>query len=578
LLLNVPGFTIGTSGMRLTVDDCPIGLVAGNSTSSLFSRKGITYKDLSLAVSIPSSDLGVDYFVTDSNRLVPSDHLGDFETFSTIGKYAYSFSLSSLILQSLALILLVVFRVPPSLLFSSRPLLSSLTDRDHFIGNIILSLLSLSTVSLFLYFGLMSSFTSPLLGRIINYSIDRCVDSPFVGPVDEMGRLEQMQFIGEYIRDYSAPDGVSFYTFSVSIGLNYLFLICLFYLNINTKRIVSRLPPSQLKLLPWYSRIFPMYWSMILLLVGVTANAFVQYSARVRGYPLNKYYWETTLTSASGGEAKFRIGSLLDVILDNLHTFIVSPSMTTITIGFWLPLILSVSLSSISLILSLSKSLETISVLLIFRAVVAVTTVSPTPASVLQHPQCYSSPPALSLASLFSPSESCNDLMFSMYSIFIFVPFMLVWFSIKFTPSFDRKLFAYSVLSICGLVSAIIVVVCRLQYTSDVYIGSVVTILYCLSQSPSYRLLLTFGLERTSSGKDRIPLSEKILPQLDEIIRRIELYRMSSEGSDALKMDEGEFRQIVENFDLLNEIINECQSNELVEGVPVEDDLENKEK
>ena len=113
--------------------------------------------------------------------------------------------------------------------------------------------------------------------------------------------------------------------------------------------------------------------------------------------------------------------------------------------------------------------------------------------------------------------------------------------------------------------SGYILVATRQQYTVDVYIGTVVSVMFVLSQAAALKLLFRFGVVHPGMReKKAISLSDKVVPGLDDVIKRLELHFMA--GDTARPATKDEVRQMRAEFERVIEAVAFAKQQSL-EGV-----------
>jgi hypothetical protein len=556
--VTIPSVIVSTSSITLGIDGCSDekGWKVNPMDSPLHSRGGMSFKDLSEG---GKGDPAAEYFLDDSRRLISLHHSGSWEGISSKALVARVFGILGVVFQGIALLWIIGLRSTPSPFLFSRPLFGQ-TDSEHRKGMVPSFLLFLSGAMLMISLTIMSSVMPPIMSRVANFALDWCVDSPFDSEARGQDKLEYMIFLGNYIQNHADAQGVTFMTYAVSISLVYLNTIFLFYLSIRDVRNNSKtnycLPDSQVRGLPFYCRIWPIRPVLALLFIAVIAECTSAYSARVRGFPLNIYFYNVKYLGHPNEES----WSLSDIVLDTVHEYVIDQSVVRLLLAGWIPTVLLWGVGTGDFLKFFSKVVECFAVLMLASAIVGVSTVPPTPSFVLQKPQCYTppqSPP--SFTQFFSASESCNNQLLSLYSVLMLVPAMVQWHYIRY-GAIRKKALAYIFLATVSAGSMMMVVVTRQQYSVDVYIGSLVTILYCLTQGPAFKLLFRFGAVHPGSfNRPQIVLSDKISSTIDDCIHRFELFFMATGGSwsklerDDMLQTQSEFNNLLEAIDFAKE-------------------------
>lgn len=534
--IEIPYIVVSSFGVEVGSNGCLNGLKVDPSNSILHSKSGMPF---SILKDGGGQDEAAVFFLDDSRRVVPNTHLGDFKGFYVSGTASRVFSIVGVALQGMALLWTVILKAVPSPFFLNRAMFGQ-SHREHLIGAAYHLILMASALSLFVSNTLMSTIMAPLLARVANFALDRCEDSPFDAVPRNVHDIEYMKFLGTYIQGNSNASGVTYVTFAVSMALIYAQVALVSYLGIRQAKAQSRvhnhIPRSQELLLPWYCKIPEFRWSVGLLIIATLAIATTAFSARLRGFDLNMFFYRNFF------EQKDLMGeswSLGDMILDRIKIYVVDKSVVTFMLALWIPVTMIVGFGAVDYIKYTSKVIQTLAVLMILSAIIGISTIPPTPAFILQKPQCFSKPrKPPTFGQFFEISESCNDQIYSLYSVLLGVPLMMIYFYVRY-GSVRRKKLAYIALALLGIASQFLVVATRLQYTVDVYIGFAVTVMYCLSQSPAFKLLFRFGIVHQGVWNKRpVVLSDKLNPSLDNIIRRLELHLMAANKAHSTPRDD----------------------------------------
>ena len=571
--VTIPSISIGSMRVGLGVEGCycPEATPDCNAfkfdpnISPLHEATGMSFAELA---SPKITDPEAVFFVDDEAQVIANTFMGSFDSMHRRGMASRILAFIGVGLQGLALVWSVVFRVGPSPFFYNRPLFGQ-SVREHYLGAIYLLMLILSGIVLFASNTVMSTFVIPLLARIANFALSWCKNSPFDSVPRQQTSLKYMLFLGDYIQGGAETTGVTFITFAVSISLVFAQAMFVAYLGISAIHSVSRiryhLPPTQHALLPWYAKIPSLAVSITLLVLGVIAKCGAAYSARVRGYDLNMFFYKHAIVD--GGTSDSNSWSLPDLVLDDTQRYVMDKSLVKMLLALWIPSVTVIGFATIDLVKYLSKVIQILGILFLIGGAVSIVTVPPTPAFVLQKPQCYRPPVRPpSFAQFFYVSESCNDQIFSMYSVLILVPAMMFYFYIRYGP-ITRKLTAYVALFLATLGSLYIIISTRQQYTVDVYIGALITVLVCLSQAAPIKLLFRFGMVHLGiSEKPPVVLSDKIVPMLDDVIKRLELHFMAGDRAEAISKDDMDMAKA--EFERLSDAIAMAKQQSLQTIVP----------
>ena len=571
VLVRSTAISLGTEGCHCPHDDVNCKRWKENPIrSALHTSKGMSFWYLHENT---KGDDAATFFADDKRQVIANTHLGSFDSMYRRGLASRILAFVGVGLQGVALIWSLVFRVGPSPFLYNRPLFGQ-SQREHKLGSIYLLLLISSGVLLFASNTVMSTFVVPLMARVANFALSWCRFSPF----DSLGRqqksLDYMLYLGDYVQDHAEATGVTFITYAISISLIFCQAMFATFVGCNHVRALSRvryhLPRTQLVLLPWFGRIVPLGWSLLILALGFIAKSGAAYSARVRGFELNMFFYQNAF---AGGDDS-RSWSLPDLILDDTHRYVMDKSLVKLLLSYWIPSVFVVGAGTVDIMKFVSKVVQIWGVLLLIGAAVSIVTVPPTPAFFFQKPQCYRPPQRPpTFAQFFSLSESCNDQIFSIYACFVMVPAMMYYFFIRYGPV-NRKISGYIGLGLCVMGSMYIITATRQTYTVDVYIGSLVSVLVCMSQSAAFKLLLRFGVVHPGiNSKPPVILSDKIVPLLDDVIKRLELHFMAGDKAEPISKDDmdlatAEFERVAEALaiakqqalqDLVPDGLSECE-------------------
>jgi hypothetical protein len=549
IMIRSTAISLGTEGCHCPTNDveCHRFKVSPNR-SPLHTSRGMSFLDL---YDNGKGDPAAAFFADDSRQVITSTHLGSFNTMYSRGLASRILAYIGVALQAAALIWSLVFRVGPAPFFYNRPLFGQ-SQREHILGSIYLLLLVSSAVMLFASNAVMSTFIVPLLGRVANFALSWCRFSPFDSLDRQQTSLDYMLYLGDYVQDHANATGVTFVTYAISTIIIFGQTMFVSYLGCNHVRLLSsvryHLPRTQLMLLPWFSKIIPLGWSLLLLAVGIVAKCGAAYSARIRGYELNMFFYQNAFSDGKDS----RTWSLPDIILDDTHKYVIDKSLITILLSYWIPAVLVIGAGTVDYMRYISKIIQIWGVLFLIGAAVSVVTVPPTPVFFFEKPQCFRPPQQPpTFKQFFSMKESCNDQIFSIYTCLVFVPVMMYYFFIRYGPV-NRKISGYIFLVLSSLASMYLIIATRQSYTVDVYIGALVSVLVCLSQSAAFKLLLRFGAVHPGmNNKPPIVLSDKIVPMLDDVIKRIELHFMAGDKAEPISKDDmdlttAEFARVAE--------------------------------
>ena len=387
-----------------------------------------------------------------------------------------------------------------------------------------------------------STMTPILLPHLFREARDRC--EVVFNSMDHSHY--EMRTLAVYVRENSLLNGATGALFGTVVLLSVLYTVGLFLYNnirsINTQSVSS----YRFRTLSWYNKILSWPVAFMGLFFGVWCCFWAANVTRERGYDRNMFYWlNGAKVSQKTGLSK--TGTLLDSVQAAFNLFTLSPPMIQMSTLIWLIFIPVIVMSCTKRIVLLSKIAQDFAILLVCKAFISWTTVAPTTISMMEKPVCFDKPESdenWSWIHTFDTSQSCNDTMFSIHAIYVFVPAMLMIYFVVFGGVLKGLTrWAVTILIVlCALSACLLVVAARYQYTADMHIGICVVICYMLTQMGAYRILFDEDHNKRSSAVTI--LEEKILPVVADCALRLDWYLQGSKGLNGLKVSSEEVDDI----------------------------------
>jgi hypothetical protein len=540
---EVPGVWVGSRTLRMTPAECADNDVRDFSDSILFSHRGVSFADVAMTNRTEDEWL---YMLLDNNiDQFSNNFFGDFASFARMGYIARLLALASALVQGISLVIMVVTRTPPAPWLSDRPIFNQ-SVTEHIWGGVHHGATFLGAVLLGANMAVMSTFLGLVVGRCLHLSQGMCGQRI-------ANEMERTKFFGYYLKEHASADGVSFYLFTVAILLIYFQSLLVFYLGaVELKsKSTNRIPPLALRALPWYARFRPIWVTGPLFILSICAYYASQFLSRVRGYKLNLFLFDSVQSSSAQSASWAQSGALIDAIVDLAGNYYISENVANIVTFSWLPLLLMLGIGSVDFRLYVSKCLEIFALLTFLKSITGVSTIPATPSPVIQRPQCYDPPPELSLWNVFKYGQDCNNLMFPIQSTVVAVPAVFVLLFIRYGPV-KYKWIAWAGTVAGALPCLCLIIIARLHYTADVYIGTVITVLYVLTQSGAFKLLFHFP-PAVRPGDTKTMIRDRIVPLLAECVNRLEAYKQSLKRTPGLALPRETIEEIRTAFQTVKE-------------------------
>ena len=535
-----PGLVIGHTGMKLVFPECTVSDVAVKQNSRMFSHKGITFEELTEGPS--GSDEVFDAFINPGRDTVSEHYFGDLNTFYKMSLAAKGLSWAAFALQVLSVLFMLKSQTSPASFLTKTPVFDqNESQRAWGVSHHVLTVAS--AVCLVACLCVVSMYLDLLVGRVIEHSFDLCYFDP------DLDELETLKLFGSFLQDYSDVNGVTGAVYKLSIMFTMIQVTFVFYLGINRMRSESRsnslsLPPQILRELPWYASFWRLRFSIFFVLIGTLVNQGAALYSREAGYPLNMYFFRTVSSKATG-TGSVDTGSLSDFVMDQLSKFYISEEISRSSLTASVLIVFALAIGSTDPQRFVSKVFQLSGIVLYLKSFISIASLVPVPATAISRPYCFDPLPASfwSFKTFFSRAAQCNHLMFSLDAAGCTLGIMIMFMYIRYGQAV-QKLIAYAVLAVTLIVCLLLPVAARINYTSNVVIAFFVVCLLVITQSQAFKVLFRFEAPPTDFTKSIRKLqftpgevlNDKIIPNLQECVRRIEMYRMATKEASGLRL------------------------------------------
>ena len=555
--LNISGIRMSSTRIVLNYNKCesdPPDVL----NSAIYAPEGILYSEM---MEDGSREASKAQFVHMSTEEEGAQLIGDIGLLwgrSVIARYLF---LTAFAFQTMALILCVAYRVNPVSLLSRCP--RGGDEWSHFIGQVQNALCFSAVILLWGSIVVISTLIPVLLPHIFREARERCN----IHFDETTWHHYEVRETGQFVSENSFPFGLTTILMMTCIFCSLAYCIYLFIVSVWTSRSAITtviVPRSETRMLPWFGRIWPWRVSVFLLLLSVYVSFIVTNLTRIRGYPLNMFFWNYgTIDYEKTGLSK--TGSLIDSIQEIVTLLSVSVSIAAVTTyqwTAWIPVLSIVSRYPISL---LGKACQDISILLLLRCVISWVTVAPTTVSMLEKPDCFHRPDVSeeSIGWLFGidPAQSCNDTMFSVYVIIILVPITILVYFIRFSGLVNKFGFitGLTILVAASLSMCVIIVITRVQYSADIHIGACICVMYMLTQQKAYNIL--FERDRANASNAYTLLENRVLPYLVDCVAIITNYHLVTKGMKGMHLNEVEIAEFHSLYDTLGEVLSRAHAS-----------------
>jgi hypothetical protein len=560
-----PGIIVGHNAMKLTYPECE-GLpeIRARQSSRMFDYKGVSFEQMTGGPS--GTDEVFDTFVNPGENTVSAQYFGDFDTFYKMSIAAKVFSWSAFGFQLLSVIVMLWTQTCPASFLTKTPIFDQ-TDQQRSWGVIHHILTLLAAVSLLADLAVVSMYLDLLVGRVIELSFELC---NFDLNLDE---LDTLKLFGTFLQSYSDVNGMTGSMFKVAMTLTMVQLTFVFYLGMSRVRAGVRndtysLPFSKLRELPWYCAIWDLKFSIFFAFVGTLVNQAAALTSREAGYPLNVYFFRTVASSETG-TGTVQTGSLSDFVMDWTSKFYISERIPNSTMFAAIPLVFALAIGSTDPQRFLSKAIQLSGLVMFLKSFISISTLTPVSATVISRPYCYDPPPTSlwSFKTFFSRTAQCNHLMFSFDAAASTLGIMILFMYIRYGQAI-KKFVAYTVLSITLIVCLMLPVAARVNYTSNVIIAVFLVVLLVVLQSQAFKLLFQIQAKEPGFTEETLKLkftpgevlNDKIIPNLNECLRRVELYRMATKHATGLRMSSVEIHELKDIYRTVGDAIRVARS------------------
>jgi hypothetical protein len=554
--LNISGIRMSSTRVVLNYNKCDSdGPDIPNS--ALYAPQGMLYSEMMEDGSREASKSQFAHLSTEEEGAQLIGDVGLLWGRSVIARYLFIIAFA---FQTIALVLCVAYRVNPVSLLSR-------CDRggdewSHFIGQVQNALCFMAVILLWGSIVVISTLIPVLLPHVFREARERC-NIQFDETTWHHYEVREM---GQFVSENSFPFGITTILMMACIFVSLSYCIYLFVASVKTSRSFNQtviVPRSETRMLPWFGRIWPWRVSIFLLLLSVYVSFIVANATRVRGYPLNMFFWNYgTIDYEKTGLSK--TGSLIDSIQEIVTLLSVSAAVAAVTTyqwTAWIPVLSFVCRYPISL---LGKACQDICVLLFLRSLISWVTVAPTTVSMLEKPDCFHRPDVSekSVGWLFAidPAQSCNDTMFSVYVIIILVPITILVYFIRFSGLVNKfgSITGLSILVAAAISMGIIIVITRVQYSADIHIGACICVMYMLTQQKAYNVL--FDRDRANITNAYSVLENRILPPMKDCAGIITNYNLVTKQMKGLHLDEVHIAELQSLYGTLGEVLSRAHA------------------
>ena len=549
LVYNGPGIIIGHSRLKLTYPECDTPERSMREDSVLFSHKGVSFQQLGQGPI--EGDEVYNHFLDPGDMSVSKRFFGSFSSFARMSIASKAFAWAAFGLQALSVILSIWTRTPPASFMTHTPIFNH-SDSQRVWGTVHHALTVLAAICLLVDLAIVSVYLDLVVGRIIELSFELCNFHP------GLSEFDLLKLFGRFMADYSDVDGITGSLYRLAATLTLVQTTFVFFLGTDQVRSQSAttgysLPASKLRQLPWFCSIWRLRWSVLFFVCGVVFNQAAALYSRSEGYPLNLYAFES-IGSAETGTGSTVTGTLSDFLMDITANFYVSETVSDAATLGTVPLVLALAVGSTDPHRFISKLVQLLGIIFFSKGFFSISTLVPTPASVISRPYCYDPPEAdlWSLRGFFSRGAQCNHLMFSLPAALCTLSLMVIMMYMRYGPSLRRGI-AYVVLFVLVLGCLMLPVAARVNYTSNVLVAFFFIALLVVAQSGAFKLLFRFeslpvsftaGMTKLRFKPGEV-LNDKIIPTIAECVRRIQMYTQATAEAPALRMAPGDLQEVL---------------------------------
>jgi hypothetical protein len=506
--------------------------------SRLYSRDGVEFKEL---VDGKSRDASIVEFAHLNIHEEGTEIIGDIGLTEERAQFARKLAFFALILISIAALLFVLLRKEPLSIFSKQP--DGVPSGVHLYQQVVNWFILAGAGVMWLSIVGYSATIPTLLAHLFREARDRC-DIEYKQTV---GEHYEMRSMGAYVRDNANPSGLSILMFSLCVSLLFLYTAFLFIRSNGKGLNLLQLSSSQGRSLPWYCKVWPWKFTIVVTLFGMVVTFWVMNVTKTRGYLINNFYW-TYGSKVAQKTGLSRTGTLLDFAQKILSLVAVPENVMAATTYMWLvivPVLAAASFRPLSLFL---KGCQDFAILLIIRAMIAWVTIAPTTLSMLEKPECFEQPDEdnwkWAWLVVFDGRQSCNDTMFSITVAVVGMQAVVLIYYGMFSGLVGGiyAVLVYGYICLSAVVACVVAVVSRHQYSSDIVIGICIVVVYMLTQMQPYRLL--FEGDSVDVKHPNKILREKVLPTLEDCVTRVKSYSQASKELRGLKASTSDFEEM----------------------------------
>lgn len=548
LVYHAAGVSLGTNRIKLTFPECETPEKGIREQSPLFDPHGVSFKELMDAPK--DKDEVYERFLEPGEDTVSAVYFGDFKSFFEMGRFATIFAWLALSFQALSVIISIITRTPPSAFLTDRPVFN-LTNKERRWGILHHGLQILAALFLFIVMGVVSTYLDQVQGRVIELSFELCNFKP------ADNELDTLKLYGHFLNDFSVQNGITGGLFRIAIAVIGLQMVLVFFQGTDQVRSESvstgyAIPASKMRNLAWYCAIWRFRFALLFFVVAYLTDVICSVYTREHGYPLNMYAFRT-VASIRTGTGSTKTGALSDVVMDKVSEFSISNSIPKTLMAGCLMLVVALGIGSTDPSKFFSKLVQIFAWILFLKAMISMSTIVPVPSTIISTPDCYEPPPESdwSIKGIFGEARTCNHLMFSVTTAVTTSCLFVVMMYVRYGPA-TRHVIAYAALLLVSIGCSVLPVLSRSTYSMDAFIGLVFGLLIVMSQSMAFKLLFRFDFRYEAASafftklnfKPGELLNDKVIPTIEECVRRIEMYQVAAKDYPGLKMSSMEVEEL----------------------------------
>jgi hypothetical protein len=558
--IAIAGMRLSSSHVSLEYNYCE-GDAENADNTRLFSAEGFAITELA---EDGSRDQSVVEFAHMNVHEDGVEILGDINVVPGRARFAKSMAVISVVLFCISLLLSVVGIQPVSLASQAHFGARAPQESEKFahivvyLGQFLTGTLFVASVCLWYSMVIIGSITTILLGHLFREARDRCqIDfATNVTNVSNDGHHE-LRTLGRFMRDKAFPTGFTHSLYSTTIISALVVLAAVFVIQNSGVMVYLRdwrsfrfAPPGistyKFRSLSWFNKIWHWSIAVVVFILSVYTLFVVGNASRIRGYQLNMFHWGKGSAEFSSVSGLSQTGTLLDYAQGVFHTISISEWYVFYNVYAWLSVIPLIAICSRHFGYFCSKVMQDFSILFFLKALISYVTLAPTSISMLERPECFEDPAAVSVAS-WTPHNACNDTMFSIHAITVMGSVSVLFFYFRFgdgmSHSMVQKVLIYSAVIWAAVMTLLMVIMSRHQYSADVHVGACIAVLFMLTQSHAYKVLI-----QNDDHKSQLNLKEyiqqKLIPTIHECATRMESYNTAVIGLPGLKASDDEIDEL----------------------------------